>query len=409
MLRPNKKGPLSRIVQRLRLYSGADPTPQPDNSRPEPAKPDGSGRKRKRRRRPSFRRVYQRYVLPSLQEKNRSATKTIADIELHLARWYEFWNEQRIIYPLLVTKVKRENLEEWRRHLSTATKYNRGKPLAARTVNKHLASLRQILVAAEKHEIIGTRPRVEQLRHRKAAAKHYMTDEQIDRLWVAADKLNWPSTNQLPARDWWRAALILWRTYGFRTQELIAYEASAAEFCLCWSAVSLDEETPNPEGTAKNKWGWMVYVPRKQSWAKPEPLYLPLTKHTRAVIDRLGNLERSAYPLLASQAEQAAKLTGPLLPCPRAASRFYAMWSAWLSIADVRPKTDGATYDPKSLRKTCATMLDRHAKSLAEAVVGWGERTGSSVAQTHYIADELWLVDQLTTAPMPSSFDAWLS
>jgi hypothetical protein len=338
-----------------------------------------------------LREVWEKYLHPSLQNYGRSP-KTLADIERHLARWEEFWrSEQRITDPLVTSLCKRHHLEQWQQSLKASD-------LSIRTVNKHLASIRQLLICAEKHRLVSNRARLEQMPHKKAAAKLYLTDTQLDRLWNAASDLNWPQGDIAPC-DFWRAALILFRTYGFRTQELIAYDSKHS---LKWNNICRDSaETPNPDGTAVNSLGWLWYVPIKQAWAKPDPLYLPLTRHSAAAIAKLvvGNSD------------------DPLFRIPRSSRSFYNTWECWLNLADVKPKAipgakEQRKFEPKHLRKTCATYLDRHHKGLADAVCGWGDRTSeterSEVSSTHYIADELTIVDKLNSAPMPASFDAWL-
>lgn len=350
-----------------------------------------------KKRLPTLRRVWRRHLFPELQKKNRSA-KTINDIQLHLNRFEEYWRNKRMSYPLIIARLKRENMEEWQQSLLATG-------LSARTANKHLASIRQLLVCAEKHRMVKQRPRLEQLTHCKASPKLYLTDDQLDRLWNAASQLTWPRVGDLHPAEFWRSALILYRIYGFRTQELIAYELGKTP--LQWRNISLDAETPNPSGTAINNLGWLWYLPQKQKWAKPDPLYLPLTRHARAAIMKLADAAGVGSNCSPSEAAT------PLLPISRAPVTFYANWRSWLKLAKVQPKqlpdsAETTMFDPKHLRKTCATHLDRHHKGLADAVIGWAAREGSRVSSVHYIADELTIVDKLNSAPMPASFDAWL-
>jgi hypothetical protein len=375
-----------------------DPTkPQPPAIRlyqPEPQRP------RRRVRDTPLDRYLERIVIPPMELRNRSP-RTIADLRLAVREWDAYWrakakpdqSDTRIQYPCLIGNIRSKHLEEWQHHLACQTSTKTGRRVSACTVNRKLGAIRQILVAAERRGHLRRRPRVAQLTAR-AAAKHYLRVEQIESLWSACAAAQWPSVGNFPPAAWWRCALVLYWIYGFRTQELIAFQPGQRP--LTWLAVSDLPETPNPVGTAQCQFGWLSYTPQKQAWAKPEPLYLPLTAHARAAIDTLG------------------KATGidareRLFPWPKSQRDFYAAWYAIGNSARLTTKS-GGQFLIKHLRKSAATHLERHRKGLGLAVCGWGNRdTGDDrVMRNHYLCNEDEVVEAMLSYRVPACFDALL-
>lgn len=355
----------------IRLFNPAD-------SQPPPPKP-------KRQR--TLEEAFAKLVKPKMLQRARKPG-TIRDIERALEKWREYWTAQmeidtRISDPCVLANVKVRHLERWQTHLLKELE------LSAPTVNRYLGAIRQVLVAAESRGIVKRRPKVERL-PTHAAKKFYMTLEQVEAMWSAAGAATWPRCPGLSPGDWWRCALVLYWVYGFRTQELIAFQIGKT--ALHWSAISFEAETPNPEGTARNALGWLTYTPQKQSWAKPQPLYLPLIPATRAAIDRLRTA--AAYR---------GNLDGPLFPLGTAHKSLYREWKAWQTRAKVATKA-GGPFLLKSLRKSAATYLEKHRKGLGAAVCGWADREISQVMATHYAVSELELVEQLATYPVPECF-----
>lgn len=312
---------------------------------------------------------------------DRCTSKHIREIELHLERWKAFWSASGEKEPA-ISKIRRKHMEDWRRSLLSGT-------LAERSINKHLASIRKMLVIAEKHEIIPSRPRLEQLPEVTARAKPklFFRDHQLDAMFETASELQWPNVGIEPA-TFWRCALILFRSYGFRTQELIAYESSKNP--IRWSNVSFAEESPNPASDCKSEFGWLFYIPPKTAKKKPTPIYLPLTRHTRYALDVLRQTKRSDDDWICCN--------------PRNQERMFETWYRWLEIAEVKPKDESLKFVPYCLRKTAATYLNRHFPGLASAVCRWGSSSEAKVAADHYVSDEL-VLEQLPKVPMPASFD----
>jgi hypothetical protein len=359
---------------RLRLY-------QPTHEEP-----------RRQRPRRTLEQVFLKYVKPEMERKQRKRG-TIRDIERALERWRAYWESRppartrrgaRILDPCVVCDVKLRHLEEWRNAILSQ--------FGPHTTNRYLGSIRQILVSATRRGVIRKRPTLEKLPE-PAAKRYYLTPAQVERLWKAADAATWPRSAGMSAGDWWRCALILYWTYGFRTQELIAFQVGKAG--LTFASLSLCSETPNPEGTAISAHGWLTYIPQKQQWAKPQPLYLPLTPTARAAVDRLV--------AAATIRDGSPQPTAAIFPWGCAHKSLYREWRSLQRRADVAAKS-GQPYLLKSLRKSAATYLEKHHKGLGAAVCGWADRESSQVMAKHYAVDELTLVEKLADYPVPECF-----
>lgn len=326
---------------------------------------------------PTLRDVFEQRLRPRLLAKGR-AKATIGDIDRAIRVWDEYWQSTRISDPQLIKLVTLGNLE-------TFQEYLQGRGLSASTINGYLGAVRQVLIAGERHGLITQRPRAEKLPE-SAAPKWYLTHDQIKQIWNAMAHATWPGSHGLSPGDWWRCWLVLMWTYGFRTQELYAFEPDHAG--LTWASLSLQAETPNPHGTATNAEGWLSYTPQKQKWAKPEPLFLPLTESARWAVDRLPKSDDPA---------------AAVFPWPSCNRSFYGTWRVIQERAGVTNK-QGGRYCVKHLRKTASTYLDTHYRGLGAAVLGHAERGDSHVNSRHYTATERMFVQQMRTYPVPDCF-----
>jgi integrase len=337
-------------------------------------------------RKVTFRFVWDKFVLLSLHD-SKCTPKHIQETELHLKRWEEFWRSKG--KEIKVQKCERKHLERYRRHLMDMGKY---KP---RSINKQLGSIRTILVASAKNGLLKRRPMLEQLPDTTLdpARKIYLRDEQIDSLMEKTDCLTWPpkSFTRIEPATFWRCAIVLYRTYGFRPQELLSYDRKKTP--IVWGNISFAKESPNPSSDSQNEFGWLCYVPPKTKRKKPHPLYLPLTEHAHAALRSI----------------EATRISpdAPLLPMPCSQTGFLNQWYAWFESADVKPKIDGERFRPYCLRKTCATHMSAHKTGLASAVCRWGSSGEAGVATEHYIGSDN-IIKFLLTAPMPKSFDSFL-
>ncbi len=159
--------------------------------------------KKKKQRKVSFRFVWETYLKPSLEDAN-CTQKHIKELELYLTRWEAFWDSKG--KQPWVQRSERKHLETWRRHLIGLDKY---KP---RSINKHLGSIRSLLVSAAKHGLVKRRPMLEQLPDTTLdpTRKIWLRDEQIDVLMTKTECLVWPSKSftGVEPSHWWQCALV---------------------------------------------------------------------------------------------------------------------------------------------------------------------------------------------------------
>ncbi len=327
---------------------------------------------------PTLRAVAEKFVFPKLKSRNRKRA-TVNSIRKAIVEWEayfpaDFWN---------VRQIRTKHFERWQRKLQQSG-------LSAATVNRYMRGIVQVMRAGEKHRIIKSVPSAEMLPV-IPATKYYLTPENVAKLWDAADGMSWPRINGITAAEFWKCAIVLLWTYGFRTQELISFDDERPS--LKWSGICFEVDTPNPGGEAKNAFGWLTYTPQKQSWAKPTPLYLPLTPTARAALEILQGAK--------SQSD------GRVFPVPRGSSAFYKAWVELQAKADLSLK-DGGTFQLKAFRRSAATYLENHRHGLGGAVGGWADRESSGVMTKHYRVTEGMLVEQLATYKVPECFESLL-
>jgi hypothetical protein len=247
-------------------------------------------------------------------------------------------------------------------------------------------------VAAERLIFV---PKVKPLAEVKAAAKLYFTQEQVAQLYLAADAADWPKIGRLTAGDFWRVCFVLFFNYGFRTQELVAWEPDHRPLRV--GNFFFEPPTPHPDGHAENQWGWLAYTPQKQQRFKPRPLVLPLNEVAHAHVQLVLRSRR----LTADE---------PLLPIPKCGRSFYAAWSQIVRAARIKPKPalDGTprAFALRHFRKTATTWLNVHRPGIAPHILGHAAREdgGSDVSERHYDNHELRILDALLTAPQPPAF-----
>lgn len=339
-------------------------------------------------------------VLPQMEELKR-ARSTVGDCRCHVRRWGEFWlsdGSTRINHPRApgeeppAGELVREDLQSFRRWL--AKKFP---SLSNRTLNKHVQTIQSIVSAAAEAERISTTVSIKPLPHTKAASKLYLTIEQVDAIYRAADVAEWPQhwSGSLKPADFWRTCFVFWFNYGMRTQELYCYERDHTPLTV--GQFLFQVESPAEDGTATNGHGWFYYTPQKQKRFKDKPLVLPLNAVVRAHVEAV----------LRSRSTHRHE---PLLPAPRCNRSFYGAWNAILKAAGVRPKPklDGTEreFEIRHLRKTAITYLNKHRRGIAPYIVGHADRedTVSEVSDVHYDNPELAVVEALNSFPQPPSF-----
>ena len=350
-------------------------------------------------------------------------------------RWKEFWDSQpdeveyvsnkrnreikyRCMNPVLhFPRIEKQHIEIWQKHLLNDLE------LSPRQVDKHVGWLMAILSAGSKqgypteakpYQVPAAPEAIDTGRRR--APKLYHDREQLGLIYDACQYAQWPRrrgglgranvNTPLPFKPaaYWRAAVVLYSNFGFRTQELIAFEKT--ERPLTWSNISTATKTPNLEGLAHNEWGWLDYVPTKQERAgkrqdASEPVIVPLVRCVRAHLESIR--------------PKNWKPDDPIFPFPFSNADFYATWRVILAqsgvVARVCRRT-GKQYDYKiaHFRKTATTLYNNHCRGLGPIVCGHSERdlskVVSDVSDKHYDNPESWLVEQLSSFEQPAAFGA---
>ncbi|MBK8916447.1 MAG: hypothetical protein IPM64_17920 [Phycisphaerales bacterium] len=334
------------------------------------------------------------------------AADTIGEYETHLRRWGECWDavrdqegqnwKYRMTHPVL-PEIGRTELETFRGWLQRQADGGR-RGWSARTVNKHLGTIRAVGEAAVRHELLPAFPKLDPLPETKAGRKLHLSYDEADALKQACRVAAWPTGLPAPAALYWETIVVGFCVYGFRTQEQAKYESAMRE--LRWPDIRDQAETPDPDGKASWRLGWLVYTPQKQERLKSKPLVLPLVeayhRHLTAIRAFGGDPQGSVFPF------------------PLSNEKFYATWRAIVAAAGVRPKPglDGLQpeYQIKHLRKTATKWLNDHGAQIgcpgvAPYIVGHAaERSASKVSDTHYDHPEQRVLAALTTLPLPPSF-----
>lgn len=334
--------------------------------------------------------LFEEITLPRLEEEA-CAPATIREYRTHLRRWAEFWQSGGprhadspsacSLEPPEAKQVTLDHLLSFRRWV--------GRQVACgnRTKNKHVGTLQAVLADGHKfHQVPGLLS-LKPLDETTAAPKHYLHEEQLDALYRACEYAIWPGPN---APDRWRTLIVMWNFFGQRTQELVQLEPDHQP--LTWGNFSWDPETPNPAGHAKCEHGWLSYTPWKQRRKKPQPLYLPLPDVVRAHLAVIKPRERLAPDR-------------PVFDFPRCNKKFYPQWEAIVQAARLKPKGPAEEkYLPQHMRKTCATLLNKHRRGLGDLVIGHADRTMSKVQATHYDNPEEFILQGLLSFPYPLVF-----
>lgn len=336
--------------------------------------------------------VWEELLLPDLRRRDRSP-ETIGEYRTALRQLDEWLLREGAQYGManpVLRDVSRATLEQFRGWLVS-------RPLSPRTANKRIAALQRIMqTAAEREECpYDGAVRVPRLEAGGGGSKLYLRSEQVERLYRAAQVCAWPRADRrgrpLDPVAQWRAAIVLWWTYGPRTQELVRYERRMR--AICWGNLHPAGESPADDGQAVCEHGWLAYVPQKQQRLKPGPLVLPLSALAAAHL-------RAIRP-------PAIRPEQPVCDWPMASGRLYEQWERLTEAAGVRPKPDPATgqarrFHLKHFRKSCETHYATHyGEDLARAIVGHAPR---DVALRHYIHLEQRILRAVLESPAPAAF-----
>jgi hypothetical protein len=379
--------------------------------------------------------AHEQFRVPELAKRSKGYR---LDCGRALAKWEEFETliaaqSQRIAYPLPINAITSSVIRSFQGWLTETT------CLSPSSVNKIVREiLTTIALAGDDGYQVNT-VRCKRLPE-PVGSKIYLDELQIACLWSSAESMDWPPSGQsrrfggtfMPPSTFWRGAMILLRAYGMRVQDLIAYQVPKVG--VAWSDISFEPRTPNPNGREEWALGWFYY----QSAKVGRKYYLPLTKYTRAAIDRL---RRAAEARAAAAGLSSVPGDWPILPCPAGGlprrwktlcaaarvtkpiqligveSRGPDKWAAVTSVGE-RLFADqaeaeawlatAADYVMEDFRSTAATFYAAIEESLPNKVCGWADGSKVNVGRKNYINDEPVLIKHLPTAPMPRCFDDWL-
>lgn len=250
--------------------------------------------------------------------------------------------------------------------------------VSERTVRKWLVCLQGIV-----REGTDGDQRLPRVKHRPHVPRSYKLDLDAaawQALYEACDHQVWPVAGRrsTPGRvatgladvdppAWWRCAIVMFATYGFRTQELLAYDPDQAP--LDWTALHWSPAIPVTGCRIENAAGWLTYTPQKQEATKPEPLTLPLTAGVRAHL-------RSLWP------DDQPPAAGPVLPMPRANKQLRHHWKRLVAAAGLTRYAGVDGLLMKHLRSSHATWVESIREGMGEVIQGRASRT---VTWKHYI------------------------
>jgi hypothetical protein len=226
----------------------------------------------------------------------------------------------------------------------------------------------------------------------QAIAAEILSKDQLSALYRACEVAWWPvmsrSKRELDPASQWRAAIVMYATYGFRTEELI--NCSGKDCSLVHSSVSYQREMPQG-GFCENANGWFWYVPEKQKRIKGEPLFLPLN-------DCAAWHLQSIRPSVITPDQ-------PIFNWPQNSNAFYDNWKAIVSASRIRLPLDLSGQPvmlyPKNLRKTCSTWHKYHKPGVAGLITGHAAR---DVVHRHYINGETIILDAINGLPIPHAW-----
>ena len=347
---------------------------------------------------------------------------TIRQYELSVRQWSEYWRVVVVkcgtAHPALA-KLRAHHFESFREWLV-------GRGLSNRTANKRVGDLLAILErcnAAGRDEFrCDSPPRVGRLDETKAAPKLYFrfrtktevrrretgrhtfedlvgAGDELSALYLACRRAEWPTRDRAgqpidPVRQW-RAAIVLYLTYGFRTGELIQV-LSTDRPALDWSQITWDLRSPAPGSHAESPHGWLWYVPGKQQRVKPDPLCLPLSG---VAAEHLRDHRCSAgHPV-------SGPLAGPVFHWPLCADSFYRTWKRIVEPFPVkRDLRTGKAIERqvKHLRKTATSWHNHFSPGIAKHILGHAARGEDRISVDHYDNAELSIVEAIRRLPVPT-------
>lgn len=223
---------------------------------------------------------------------------------------------------------------------------------------------------------------------RTVAGHTFLTDAEVSALYWATYDLTSPRgwREHATLGAFWRAALLVFYTYGFDTQTVFPFEPDAAP--LRWRDVFDGvEDSPIRHITDVSAFGWLLHVRKKSSKRFCRPM-------SREVALHLAEIRPPDF--------------GPDEPVfgTSGGCRPNARFQELCKLAGIGPKLDPETFEPsprvlKDLRKTCATVHQANIPGASIAVLG---HSAQQVTLKHYASDEPLAFRAILSLPLPACF-----
>lgn len=241
------------------------------------------------------------------------------------------------------------------------------------TVRKQITYLMAVLNKAAELQLIRKvrKPRIRQVE----SVIRVLSEQELLGLYNACSAARWPRHSQFAPADWWRAFLVMALLYGMRLGELtsLPWSEPAGSRKLA-RGLHTGSQCPHPELrhlALESAHGWLVYLPAKQSDAKPLPLVLPLRD---IAAQHLQAIRGDRHFVFDCYAELKTHKPGDYRDVKIS---LYRQWDALCTAAGIALRAT-----PHDLRRTQETLYDTQCgKGLGGEVNGHAAR---SVSDAYY-------------------------
>ncbi|MEX1027332.1 MAG: SIR2 family protein [Candidatus Paceibacterota bacterium] len=300
----------------------------------------------------SLNQLFDEYTYPELLANGRQST-TVRDLQNALKRWNTF--EQNVCSAngtkrayCFIQEIDTKSLQGFRRWL-----LREGHSVT--TSMRSAASVVRMLKTAQREGLIDRAPQnTDGPTVRRPSWKPLLQVDQLKSIWRGTQGLDWPSVTEdrkkpvWNTEQYWKAALVMWLTYGLRTQELISLERKYSP--ILWRDIELPDERQQIDGSS---YGWFSYTPQHQRRLKPDPVRLPLTK--------------PAYQALLKLRPQNPAPSLRVFNAPLSSTTFR---KSMRILAEVACLPDAGGKLPTLIRDTAIQNLDFHYVGISDHVTG---------------------------------------
>lgn len=294
--------------------------------------------------------VYQEYMYSQMLERKRTRS-TITSVERAIRRWEKFLESKSKseagAKKLDISEISKSVLLEFRRWLIRTG-------CSAKTAEITAHSLRSILLAAEEIGLVDAVPKLPRIQSESPIEKQGLKPDYVERMWNSIPILDWPKKMSGKQRavwsiqDFWQAALIMYLTYGFDTQDLVVLESGFT--AIKWKDLQLEEVT---FGRRTWKYGAFWFVRQKTKRFRPDPIRIPLTKYAHFALRKLWHKN--------------AKPTDHVFDVVRTALYFRENLE---KLGDGRGRDRSERVKVKDLKNTAFMRLDSHFPGISRFVSG---------------------------------------